>query len=178
MIYATDIPDEIWKPIKDYPDYEVSSLGRARSYRKERCSVRQSYTTIMNGGLSSNGYRKISIRNKDGMKSVWLHRIILLTFTEEPLDKKYEAGHIDGDHTNNCLTNLKWMTKAENEACKLLHGTHNRGEKCGTSKLSNDQAKDIINLYSSKLYTQERLAQIYNVSSATISRIVNGVRFI
>ena len=50
--------DEIWKTVNDYPDYEVSNMGRFRNKRNG---------SILNGSKNHNGYIHIGF-TKDGVQ--------------------------------------------------------------------------------------------------------------
>lgn len=58
---------------------------------------------------------------------------------------KHEAAHNCGRGFQGCVTlkHLRWATHADNMADTLAHGTHNRGERHGMSKLSEDQVREI-----------------------------------
>lgn len=43
-----------------------------------------------------------------------LHRVIMLTFSYYPGCENLEVNHIDGNHSNNRITNLEWVTHDEN----------------------------------------------------------------
>lgn len=64
-----------------------------------------------------------------------VHRLILEAFIGL-CPAGMECRHLDGNPANNSVTNLAWGTHQENEADKLLHGTRNRGERQGHSKLT------------------------------------------
>ena len=56
------------------------------------------------------GYESISIRKK----KYTIHRLVATAFIPNP-DNKPEIDHIDGNPFNNCVDNLRWVTRQENE---------------------------------------------------------------
>ena len=53
---------------------------------------------------------------KNGCSRYWLtHRLVAIAFIEndEPLYKTM-VDHIDGDKSNNCANNLRWLSKSDN----------------------------------------------------------------
>jgi hypothetical protein len=64
------------------------------------------------------------------------------------------------------------------EADKIIHGTTNRGERCGTSKLTEAQVLAIRSEYAEKRTPQATLAKRYGVAQATISFLVNRKRWV
>ena len=91
--------NEEWKDIEGYEGYQVSSLGRVRS---KRCVLKQ---------CVCKGYQTVAIKNK----TLRVHRLVAITFLPNPLCKK-EVDHIDGNPLNNCVDNLRWATRSENES--------------------------------------------------------------
>ena len=67
-INHTTPPGEIWKPIFDYPAYEISNYGRVRSYWKRH---KRKYIL----GDMPNKFLK-PFENTDGYLSVRLSRIV------------------------------------------------------------------------------------------------------
>ena len=59
------------------------------------------------------------------------HRVLWETFNG-PIPKGMQIDHIDGDHRNNNMTNLRLVTKAENAGNKALY----RGNTSGVSGVS------------------------------------------
>lgn len=89
---------EIWKKIPDLPGYSVSNKGRVK-----KDSTGQIMVLSKNGG-----YCRITI-------SRHVHRLVAEAFLEKPDDtQKNWVDHIDGDRSNNNVSNLRWVTPSEN----------------------------------------------------------------
>ena len=95
---------EFWSTIKDYPNYEVSSLGRVMNIKTGR---------IIKPAPLKNGYFIINLCNDKGIKSVFVHRLVAEAFILNP-ENLETVDHINGDKSNNSVNNLQWMTQADN----------------------------------------------------------------
>lgn len=86
-----------------------------------------------------------------------------------PPTPEHHAAHLCGKGHLGCCNpkHLAWKTPKENQADRLVHGTHGRGERSNFSKLTKMQAFEIRS--STKL--QRELAAEYRVSQQTISDI-------
>ena len=63
---------------------------------------------------SSNGYLRIKLHKGGGVRTdVYVHRVVAETFIPNPENKKC-VNHIDGNKTNNVVSNLEWVTPSEN----------------------------------------------------------------
>ena len=63
---------------------------------------------------------------KDTIKTQMLtHRVIAITFLQNP-ENKPVVDHVDGDKTNNHLTNLRWATFSENNLNINSRNKHTR----------------------------------------------------
>lgn len=118
----------------------------------------------------SNGYGGVYI---DG-KRIGAHRYICERIHGPPPTNSHQAAHSCGGGKFGCVNpnHLEWKTQKENEADKLSHGTSNRGEKCGTSKLTEYQVREILALRGSK--PQSYIANEYGVSRGAVSSIFHG----
>jgi hypothetical protein len=112
-----ELENEIWKQVvlknvdMKNKQYFVSNLGRFKN----------SYGTIMNNyKVNDNGYIRVYILNK----TYALHRLVALTFIENP-ESKEQVNHIDGNKLNNAVINLEWNTCAENNLHKFKIGLGN-----------------------------------------------------
>ena len=101
---------EIWKPVEGYEGrYEVSSLGRVKSYAQDRHKGK-----IKDGHPTYKGYRKILLYDGKGHKRWYpIHRLVAAAFIPNP-DGLEQINHKDEDKTNNCVENLEWCTNYYN----------------------------------------------------------------
>lgn len=91
-----------------------------------------------------------------------------------PPTPQHEAAHNCGKGHEGCVNpkHLRWATTAENCADKENHGTYQRGEKVGTSKLTDDDVMQIKSLIGQ--YTQAQIAKQFGVSQSLISLVKRG----
>lgn len=88
---------ERWKAIKDLPGYSISDKGRVK-----KDSTGQIMVLSKNGG-----YERITI-------SKHVHRLVAEAFIDKPDDSRCWVDHIDGNRSNNDVSNLRWVTPSEN----------------------------------------------------------------
>lgn len=97
---------ETWKVVVNSNDkYEVSNTGKVR--RKET-------GRILTPSLNFCGYEYVTICFSGKHKQIRVHRAVAEAFIPNP-ENKPEVNHIDGDKLNNCVENLEWCTRLENE---------------------------------------------------------------
>jgi len=66
-----------------------------------------------------NGYKKVSLKGKDGkLKTFRVHRLVAEAFISNP-DNKPTVNHKDKNKNNNNVTNLEWNTSLENTTHKI-----------------------------------------------------------
>lgn len=108
--------EEVWKPIDGYEGlYEVSNLGRVRSYippNNSKCSVRN-VPLIMKPQMNERGYMVVALIKNKARKVFRIHRLVAFAFVDT-IDGKPYVNHIDGNKTNNNASNLEWCTRSEN----------------------------------------------------------------
>jgi hypothetical protein len=144
--------------------YEVSNHGQVRS--------------VKTGQIKKITFRKLDNRPYIGLwknakqKIVRPYRLVLEAFVGK-CPQGMECCHNDGNPMNNNLSNLRWDTPKNNHADKVKHETTNRGERCGTAKLTLVQ----VNAIRKDNRLQRIIAEEYGVRQSLISRIKNGVRW-
>ena len=99
---------EEWKPISNYPDYFVSNLGRVRNARTGRILKFR-----IAGGTTGGAYFQVTLSQDGKRKSFYAHRLVANAFIPKT-NNTLEVNHIDGNHFNNNVDNLEWVTHTEN----------------------------------------------------------------
>jgi len=94
---------EEWLPIKDFENYEISSLGRVQNIETGRMLK----LTI------KGGYMFVGLSSTNKKKSIAVHRLVALAFIENP-ENKPQVNHKDKNRANNNVSNLEWSTALEN----------------------------------------------------------------
>jgi len=164
---------ESWKPIDWLEGYEISDLGRSRSYKRQGPPYGIMKTPQRTLAQTTNrfGYKVLSFLEVPR----YVHRLVLEAFVG-PCPEGMQCRHLDGDKTNNSLSNLKWGTPSENNSDKVLHGTDDRGDKHVNRKLSSRRVGKIRDML--KMGTNQGLiADIFGVSPTMISFIKTGKRW-
>jgi NUMOD4 motif-containing protein len=164
---------EIFKPINGYEGlYEVSNFGRIKSLAK-RWSNGYKEETIMS--LTENKKNYITVRlSKDGIKETfYVHILVAKHFIKNP-NKLPEVNHKDFIRSNNMVDNLEWKTKIGNIKYSVIAGRIRgwRGENSPRANHTNERVLKIRELYESGSYTQNQLADMFNVKRHNISKII------
>lgn len=172
---------EEWRTVADFPNYEVSNLGRIRR-------TRPSYTTNPTTGRrieqfpigylikpkmkGKNGYLYVSLRTipNNPARNRHLHDLVCRAFHGAPPTSKHHVAHWDGIKSNCRAENLRWATQKENAADKKRHGTDPIGSRHGHAKLNEN---DVINLrLLANNISNKKLSEIFGISQATVSDIL------
>lgn len=151
--------NEIWKYIKDFPQYQVSNLGRILSLKNPKSPK------ILKGQITKKGYHQVHLRDLNGKNySKQVHRLVLETFLPCPNMNILEVNHKDENKLNNNLSNLEWITHMEN----VRYGTCS--QRSGASQSDTIYCVETQKYYSSMRQASEETGINYgNISSACSS---------
>ena len=134
--------EEIWKPLKQNPDYyEISNCGKVRSigfcnqwgYHKRKTPFE------VKSRIGANGYMLIPLTINGKHKNLTVHRLVVSNFIGDIPDGLV-INHIDGNKCNNIVSNLEICTNSYNikHAFRVLKIQHPRqgmvGHLCPRSK--------------------------------------------
>jgi len=157
---------EIWKDIKGYKDYEVSSYGNVRSLKFNRIKL---LTHIKD----KYGYLKNGIYSNGKMKKILVHRLVALEFIPN-LKNKPQVNHINGIKTDNRVENLEWNTAKENINHAVLNGLHKslKGVKQNGCKLTEKKVLEIRKINNS--LSQKEISIKFGITQPLVSSILKN----
>jgi len=119
---------------------------------------------------SSEGRGKVVV---DGRPMVASRYMCILAHGDPP-SPTHEAAHSCGKGHEGCMNprHLRWATRSENQADKVLHGTAYRGERHWAARLTEADVRSIRSLLGTM--TQTAIADAYGVDQSAISDIKRG----
>lgn len=168
------LPGVEFREVPDWPGYAVSDDGRVWSCKGTRKWLFRQWRELKPSPRSLKiPYLAVVLCDAPRCETFGVHRLVMFAFRgPSPPDK--EVAHFpDRDVTNNRLTNLSYVTKAENRVHRDLHGGTCRGERIARAKLTAAQIPEIIRLGGDGL-SERKIAARYGVTKATIHRILKG----
>lgn len=160
---------EVWRPVVGFEDtYAVSNYGRVM--RTSR-SLGTKVGKILKLKTDKVGYSRVVLYKHKRQHAILIHRVVALAFIGTPTAST--VNHIDGDKSNNRVSNLEYATQSENNTHAFRIGLH-----VGLKKEDNPQAKltqiqvDEIRELSKRGAKTPQLARQFSVSYMTIYRVI------
>lgn len=118
-----------FKPIENYEDlYLVNKDGQIYSKKRNK---------LLSPGKSTNGYLYVVLCKNGEKKNFKVHRLVAMTFLDNP-NNLPQINHIDGNKSNNHISNLEWCTASQN----LKHAFYN-----GLCENTRQNCKNIGKIY-------------------------------
>lgn len=165
--------DELWRPVVGYEGwYSVSNLGRIRRDRRGGGSWAG---RVLRATVGNHGYPFVALVKEGIERKRTVHRLVAEAFLG-PCPPGYEVNHRDSDRENPMIDNLEYVTRSENILHAYRHGSARwngrqpdpgRGESCSSSKLTEDQVREIR----ASSESDRRLAARFGVGKSTIGNI-------
>ena len=103
------IYNEQWRQVNGYANYYVSNCGRVKNIKTEK---------ILTSHISTTGYICIDLYKNNKRTKYRMHRLVSDTFLAN-LNHFKCVDHIDGNRTNNLVTNLRWCTHSQNQGNRM-----------------------------------------------------------
>ena len=161
--------NEIWKDIKDYPNYMVSNLGRVKSLSNNKARKEK----ILKQHKNSNGYLFVALSKNGKIKCYRVHRLVAEAFLPNP-DNKPCIDHINTNKIDNRVENLRWCSHKENINNPITKDKHLKKLKENLSKPIIQFSKDgeFIRKWDNTWDVQRELG----INQSSISKCCNGKR--
>lgn len=146
---------ELWKDVVGYEGlYQASSLGSVKSLKRKMCPKDK----ILKPYQDKNGYWCVNLTKNKKQRIQYVHHLVALAFLG-PRPKGYHIHHLDNDSSNECITNLEYVSPRRHLEITRKHN--------GITLLTKWQ---VIKIRSS-CDTQHKLAELYNCNQGSISKI-------
>lgn len=166
--------EEIWCPISDYPDYDVSSLGAVR--RKNKVTSSKPGIPLA-GYYDKYGYHIVILYLRGSRRARKVHRLVAAAFFGGIQDHM-QINHKNGVKNDNRISNLELVTCSQNvkhsydELGRKGKNTNpSKGEKHHNSRFTEEEIRQIRDLYSQG-ETQKCIAKRFRTGQNHISRII------
>jgi len=163
-----------WRVIPGWPEYSVSEDGHVVRVKGGQGARAGKYLTPWRN--VQNQYLCVHLWRDNRAKSIPVHRLVAFAFHGNPPSTKHVVAHCDGSRDNNRAWNLRWATQKENITDTFRHGTHNRGQRNGKARLSEESVLSIFSMAEAG-HTQKAISQHFGVSRQLIGDVLNGRRW-
>ena len=155
-------------PITDYEDYIITENGTI---------WRNSHQ--LKPWKTNSGYLMVCLSKNNKTKKKYVHRLVAQMFLNDGREISLTVNHKDGNKLNNHVNNLEIISQSDNNkhafAANLKKPTNTSKELNGNVKLSQEDVDFIRAHYipRDKQWSGVKLAEMFNVTPANISDIVN-----
>lgn len=133
-----NLPNEVWKTITDFPNYQVSNMGRVKSLNYNHTGKEK----LLIQSKKKNGYLQVDLCENKKKKYINVHRLVALHFLPNNDLSKTEINHKSEKKTDNRVENLEWIDHKSN--CN--YGTRNL--RSSKSNINHPKKSKQINQYS------------------------------
>lgn len=144
---------EQWKDI--YAGYQVSNKGRVRSLKRNK---------MLTLRVTTKGYLQVHLRVDGKDITPKVHRLVANAFIDNP-NNLPQINHINGDKTDNRVSNLEWCTNGQN----LKHSYEVLGRKT--------VGKEVICVEKNETYSSSKEASCrLGIDDSAITKCCKGKR--
>ena len=141
--------------------YAVSNFGNVMNVRTGK---------QLKKNIDPNGYEQVQLSNgKKNRKNFRVHRLVAMFFIDNPENKPY-VNHIDGNKTNNHVSNLEWCTAKENDTHARKTGLKNQNKPIIATNLETKEQIVFESLSECARYFDCNPAYIHRVLKRTYGR--------
>ena len=151
--------------IRGFESYSIDEHGVVINDRTGR---------ILKHDLSAHQYPRVTLSENNQVKRFFVHRLVAIHFIPNWFDYPM-VNHIDGDKSNNSVSNLEWVNCKQNTIHAFRTGLRASGEKHYCAKLTTDVVDEICKEISSgktrgEILNQERFKHVSRYAFDDIRR--------
>lgn len=147
-----------WEFIKGYESlYCINKRGEVKSNHK------RNFGKLLRPKKNRAGYHTVTL-SKPGEKpkTKLVHRLVAETFILRSAQREY-VNHIDGNKLNNVVSNLCWVSHAEN----ILHAY--------STGLIKKITKEVVDSCTGQIFSSaKQVAQLFDIKYSTLRSYLNG----
>lgn len=127
MTSVNDLEGEEWRDIAGFEDsYEVSNLGRVRSKKRTLSTGRVTTCRILK--YKGHPYGAVMLFENNVGTNKLVHRLVAEAFIPNP-DNMPEVNHKDSNPSNNKVSNLEWVSSADNTKHRVVNKSNYKYRK-------------------------------------------------
>lgn len=123
--------------------------------------------TFLSSSVVRRGYLRVSLRINKKPIGFFVHRLVAITYIPNP-ENKPQVNHIDGVKTNNCVSNLEWVTNQENLEHAIRTGLRYSVD------IDLDTVHKICKMLEDRVLSNKDIAKYFNLYVSVIRGIREG----
>lgn len=167
----------MFKTLIKFPSYEISEEGVLRNVNTKKVKYSR---------INKQGYVQTLFRKDNKFYGMKIHRLVAEYFLPPPSEELIEecskvhpfvvcVNHIDGDKTNNHVSNLEWCSMKGNSDHAYANGLvpFMKGSKNGRAKLTEDIVHSICKDFENGMRISEAIDK-YSLSRSQATKIRSG----
>lgn len=153
---------EIFKDIQEFENYKITNLGNI--YNKQGIKLN------IGRRKSNSGYIQVRLSKEGKYYYKYVHRLLAEAFIPNPNNYR-TINHINGDKTDNTLSNLEWVSDEKQQRHAYLMSLKPSG-----NSFTQEQLFEIYTMYFIQNIKPKKISEILNRPFGTIRKICCGER--
>ena len=153
-----------WKDIPEYEGlYQVSDCGQVKSCERIKGNGKGyvQKEKILKPLLNTRGYHRVDLSKDGNVKRFLIHRLVALTFLGG--DNSLTVNHIDECKTNNHVSNLEYLSQADNVRAWIKNNPERKADIIKKAKESalEIQSQQVLDTQTSRTFPSISAASRY-----------------